>query len=133
MGRFFLAILAGFLAYVLVATGIETIGHQIYPAAQSIDFGNPEIVKSYMDKLPLAAKIFVLIAWCLGSMAAGFTSGLITKIKPALAAIILGGLVVCGVIAITMMISHPIWMSIIGLIAPIPFALLGNRLAKNCA
>jgi len=131
MGRFILAILAGFLAYVVVATGIETLGHQIYPAAQSVDFGNPEVAKSYMEKLPFAAKLFVLVAWCLGSMAAGFTSGSITKIRHALAAIILGGLVVCGVILITMMIPHPVWMIIVGLLTPIPFALLGNKLAKK--
>ena len=70
--------------------------------------------------------LLVLIGWVLGAFLGGWVAARIARHRRA-AALVIGALVVLGVVANNMMIPHPLWMTIAGVLLPIPAAWLAAR------
>ena len=117
------------IALVLVMV-IESIGHSIYPPPADLDLNDLETLAAHIEKLPLGAFVFVLAAWALGAYGGGVVAGVIARARPFLMASIVGGLIMAGTIAQLVLIPHPLWFSVTGIIAIVVMTLLAGVTVK---
>lgn len=131
MGRTILGVAAGMLACVAVIMGVEALGHLVYLPPPGLDPSRPEDVAALVANAPPGAMALVVVAWVVGSFAGGFVAARIARDRPRLAAVLVSALVLAGVVAMIVAIPrHPYWMSALGLLLPVPAALLGASLAR---
>jgi pimeloyl-ACP methyl ester carboxylesterase len=131
MGRTILGVVAGMLVCVAVIMGIEALGHLAWPPPPGLDPSRPEDVAALVADAPAGAMALVVLAWVLGSFAGGFVAAKVARQRPRLAAVLVSALVLAGVVAMIVAIpQHPYWMSALGLLLPVPAALLGAALAR---
>jgi len=72
--RKFLGILAGLAALIVVVWIVEAIGHSIWPPPPGVNPSDPAQLAGLMDKIPLAAKAAVIVAWFLGAVAGAWVA-----------------------------------------------------------
>jgi hypothetical protein len=77
MLRVILGVLAGVVVGVVVIGLVEGMGHMIFPPPPGVDLTDPTQLKSAMAKVPVQAKIAVLIGWFLGTLAGASTANLV--------------------------------------------------------
>ncbi|MDX1984226.1 MAG: hypothetical protein SFV51_28380 [Bryobacteraceae bacterium] len=127
MLRTVLASLAGILAGGLVVGVVETAGHMIFPPPAGVDVSNTESLAALMSQIPVGAKLLVVLAWALGSLAAGWVAAKISRGAPLLPALIAGAGLLAGGAYTLFTIPHPLWMMAAGLLLPLPMAWLGSK------
>jgi hypothetical protein len=127
MLRMLLAAIAGVLAGGLTVALVETAGHMIFPPPPGADVSNPESLAALMSQIPLGAKLFVVLAWTAGALAAGCTASRISKASPVVPALIAGTVLLAGGAYTLFTIPHPAWMMAAGLLLPLPMAWLGTK------
>ncbi len=71
----------------------------------------------------------MVAGWTLGSLVGGYIAARISRLHKRGAALSIGILMVVLVIMNILMIPHPLWLSVLGVTLPVPFALLGRKLA----
>lgn len=133
MLRLILATLAGILVSGLVVGLVEALNMMLYPPPAGIDLHDPAQVVEMVAALPTTALVVVLIAWSVGSFSGGWVAARLAKHHQAIVAAIVGAFILAGVIYNVTVLPHPMWMSILGLLLPIPSALFGARLARTAA
>ncbi|MDQ3056330.1 MAG: hypothetical protein M3Q96_01060 [Pseudomonadota bacterium] len=131
MGRTILGVIAGLMTMFIVIMAIEAAGHAVYPPPAGLNPMLAEDMAKIMMAMPVAAKAMVVVAWVVGAFAGGWVAAKIARLHPRIAAVIVAAMVVAGVVGmILQMPEHPLWMSALGLLLPIPAALLGSKLAR---
>jgi hypothetical protein len=63
MGRNIGAGIAGVIVAIALVWVVEFAGHSIYPTPADLDYGNSDVMRAYIDTLPLGALLAVAIAW----------------------------------------------------------------------
>ncbi len=130
MLRSLLGVIVGVFAMWLVVAGIEFASHMVYPPPAGLDPMQPADLEKILAAAPVAALALVVVAWVLGAFAGGWVAARIAK-HPRIAAVLVAMGVMAGVAGmIAMMPRHPVWMSSLGILLPIPAALFAARLAK---
>ena len=130
MGRAILGVLAGLVAMFVVIMCIEYVGHMVYPPPPGLNPMVTEDLSAIMASQPAAAKAFVVVAWVVGAFVGGWVAARISRTYPRAAAMIVALMVVAGVVGMILQLpGHPRWMAALGLLLPIPAALLGAKLA----
>jgi hypothetical protein len=117
------------VAFVLVGV-IEAIGEVVYPPPAGVDFGRPDQLGSYMQRLPGGALAFVLAAWILATFLGGLVAAWIARSRTALVTAIVGALVLAATIANFVLIPHPAWMVAAGVVGIAIAAYLAGRLMR---
>ena len=130
MGRTVLGVVAGLATMFVVILLVEWLGAQAFPPPDGLDMGNPEALATAMAQMPLGALAVIVVAWLLGAFAGGWVAARIAGQHPRVAAVIVALAVVAGVVMMVLSIPHPLWMSMVGLLLPVPMALAGARLAR---
>jgi hypothetical protein len=131
MGRTILGILAGLVAMSVTITGIEFVGQLIYPPPPGLNPNLPEDLALIMAAAPLAAKAVVVLAWATGAFVGGWVAAKLARRHPRTAAALIAVAVMAGVLGMMVLLpSHPRWMAALGLLLPLPAALLAARLAR---
>lgn len=129
MGRTILAVIAGLVAMAISVAAIQMLGHALYPPPPGTDFNDPAQVRALMATAPAVALGFVIVAWSVGSLVGAWLAARLSRGHPRGAALAIG-LVMLALVAINLwMIPHPAWMVALGLLLPLPAALLGRELA----
>ena len=131
MGRNIVAGIAGVLIAGTLVWIVEMAGHAIYPIPADIDFSNKEAMRTYVSALPLGALLFVGGAWFVGAFGGTFAACKIGRAKPEVYALVVGGFMLAATLANLVMIPHPQWFSIAGLIGIIIATWLGMRLGSS--
>ena len=133
MGRTILGAVVGLVVAVITIMLVEFAGHQVYPPPEGLNPMVTEDMAKIMQTLPFGAMLFVVVAWVIGAFDGGFVAALIArKGYPRAAAIVPALMVMAGVVAmIIQMPAHPKWMSVAGMLLPIPAALAGAWLAAK--
>ena len=130
MWRTLLGIVVGVVVMWLVVAGIEFASHAIYPPPAGLDPMQTADLEKILAASPLAALAMVVAAWLLGTFAGGWVAARIAN-HPRVAAVLVALGVMAGVAGmIAMMPNHPLWMSALGILLPIPAALIAARLAN---
>jgi len=117
------------VAFVLVGV-IEAIGEIVYPPPMGVDLGSPEQLATYMQRLPVGALAFVLAAWIVATFLGGLVAAWIARSRPALAAAIVGALVLAATIVNFVLVPHPAWMVAAGVAGIAIAAYLAGRLMR---
>lgn len=129
MARNAAAALAGIVTAFVLIMLIEKLGHIIYPPPPDLDFSDPQAMRPYIATLPFLALLFPMIAWVVGTFAGTFLACKIGTANPLLFAAIVGGLVLAGTIANLIVIEHPLWFSIVSLLAVAASAWIAAKVA----
>lgn len=131
MLRKIMGVVAGVVAGGVVVFAVEAMGHWVYPPPPGLDLSDPEGMKALIRTLPAGALLFVVFAWVLGAFAGGAVAGLIGRsLVPAL---VTGSIQLLFGIMTMVMIPHPMWMLILGILLPIPSAWAGGALLSRSA
>lgn len=124
LGTFSGALVAG-LALIGSWYGIA----EIYPLPTSTDFATAESLSAYAAATPSSAQACILGAWALAGLLGGWTAASISKARRGAAALVIGGLLTATVIVYATLIPNPEWMTVVGVLLPIPFAVLAALVA----
>ena len=125
------AALAGVVTAFVLVMLIEKVGLLIYPPPADLDFSDPEAIKPYIATLPFFALLFPMIAWVVATFTGSLVASKIGTANPLLFAGIVGGLIFAATIANLIMIPHPMWFSIVSLLAIAASAWIAARVASG--
>ena len=128
MLRTILGVIAGIVAAVLLMLGVEALATTLFPLPPGINPHNEADLARLVALAPLGMQALVVIGWALASLGGGWVAAKIAR-HPRGAALGVGLLIVAGSILNAVSIPHPLWMSALGVLLPVPLALLGARFA----
>ena len=131
MGRTIAGVVVGVVVAWLTIMLAEFASAPLHPVPAGLDMRDPESVAAFVATLPVSALLLVLAGWVLGGLVGGYVAASISR-KPR-AALTVGIVIVLGVIANAVMIPHPMWMTIAGVLLPVPAAWFGAKLATRRA
>ena len=124
---------AGIIVAGLLVWLVEMLGHTVYPPPTDINFADADAMRAYIDTLPIGALLFVAAAWFIGTLGGTFLACKLGDAKPMIYAIVVGGLMLVATVANLIMIPHPLWFSILGVIGILVAAWLGMTLGSGSA
>lgn len=120
---------AGLAAMLLSIFIVEFTGHLIWPPPETLSLAQPDMAASLIQTLPLGAKLVVLLAWGMGALFAGFFSTALARSHHRWLTLSLG-LLLCVLIGVNLtIIPHPLWMSMVAMLLPLPLSWLGFLMA----
>lgn len=126
MVRTILGILAGAVVAWLAISVCEFASLFLHRPAPGLDMRDPQALAAHIAAAPLSAMLLVVLGWSLAALLGAWVAARIARHKT-VAALFIGALVLLGVVANNMMIPHPLWMTIAGVVLPIPLAWLATR------
>ncbi|WP_179349776.1 hypothetical protein [Winogradskyella pacifica] len=129
--RNILATIIGFIAASVTVYIFESlIGQSLFPLPEGANAMDLEWLSSNMDKIPMGAKIFVVIAHFLGIVTGMFVAALISK-KSRIPSYIVGALMLAATFFNIVMLPKELWFTLSdGLFAIIGFY-LGHVVASK--
>ncbi len=131
MGRTILGMLLGVVTMMFTIYAVESIGHLLYPPPAGLDPSNPEHMQMIVAVAPAGAMAMLVLGWNAGAFVGGWVGARVARHARA-AAIFVALVVMAGVAGMIVMVpEHPKWVSALGLLLPIPVALVGARLAGH--
>lgn len=129
MGRTILGMLLGVVTMMFTVYVFEFIGHALYPPPVGLDPKNPDHLQLIVAAAPVGAMAMLVLAWAAGAFVGGWVGARIARHARA-AAIAVALFVMAGVAGMIVMVpEHPKWVSALGLLLPIPLALIAAKLA----
>ena len=123
--------IAGVVIAVTLVWLVEMVGHSVYPPPPNLDFADADAMRAYVSGLPIGAFLFVGGAWFVATLCGTFAACKIGTAKPIVFACVVGGLMLLATAANLMMIPHPLWFSILGVVGIIVAAWLGMTLSAR--
>ncbi len=119
------AVIGGTLFGVLVVMVVEGISSQIYKMPADLDMNDTEAMTQWINSLPIGAFLFVLAAWALGCFAGAFVARRIAPERSAVPGVIAWVLLTIASISTLILVPHPVWFSVVAVLACLLFGLLG--------
>lgn len=129
MARMFWGTFSGALSAGLALIGCWYGIAQIHPLPTDTDLATAESLSAYAAATPSSAQACILGAWALAGLLGGWTAARISKARRGAAALAIGGLLTATVIVYATLIPNPEWMTVVGVLLPIPFAVLAALVA----
>jgi len=129
MLRTVLAIVAGLITAMLVIFGVEAIGLLLFPPAAGIRLDTEADLARLVAMSTPAARAWLVFGWALGSFVGAWVAARISARHRRIAALAVALFIVAGTVMNAMVIAHPLWMNLLGILLPVPLALLAARLA----
>ncbi|WP_296386655.1 hypothetical protein [Winogradskyella sp.] len=108
----------------------SVIGHNLFPLPEGADPSNMEWIKNNMDKIPVGAKAFVVIAHFLGITVGMHVAAKISKTSM-IPSYIAGGLMLVATFATIFMLPKELWFTIADSILAIAGFFIGKSLAQK--
>jgi hypothetical protein len=102
---------------------------QIYPLPTNADFATAESLSAYAEATPSSVLACILGAWALAGLLGGWTAARIARAHRGAAALTIGGLLTATVIVYATLIPNAEWVTVVGVLLPIPFAVLAALMA----
>jgi hypothetical protein len=113
MLRAFWGIIAGGVAGIVTMMILESAGDAIFPAGVDLSKAGASLI--YMDRMPMAAKVMVLLGWAFASFLASALALRLGHSKNPRVGWAAGAAVFLAGILSLAMIPHPWWMWAVGL------------------
>jgi len=130
MVRKILALIAGFLTFIIVVTIVQVINGLIFGMPKPETLNSPEAMQAYVSSMPTGSFLGLLVSYIVGSFSSGYLMKVISKWDSMLLPLVMGLIGTCGWAYTITQISHPIWVTIAGFLSYLPFTFLGYRTAK---
>ncbi len=121
--RNFLAVVGGIVLGGLLVGLILSISHRFYGATEEMSSYDPESIKNFLESLPIAAYVWVIIGHSVGAFVAAAIASRFTDDNHLYLGIVAAGiLLLFSIINYFTMIGHPTWFMIV---EPIVIVILG--------
>ncbi|MGI8561933.1 MAG: hypothetical protein ACR2J7_11000 [Luteimonas sp.] len=133
MGRTVLAVVAGLVVALLAMVSVEFLALQLWPPPPGFVLEDEADLARLVELATPAKKAAVVFGWALASFLGGWVAARVSHRHRTGAAVAIGVLVVAGVVFNAANIPHPMWMNVLGVLLPVPMALLAARLATKRA
>lgn len=125
--RYLIAVMTGVVVAFGLIIGLDMLGHMLYPEFV-VDPSMPRIVvAAVIAGLPLGAKLWVMGTWIVAAFVGGWLAARVGRDRTFWIAGIVGALVLAATAANLMMIPHPRWMAIAGLLGIVAATWLAGR------
>lgn len=129
MIRSTLAVLLGLVVALATMLLLEYLGMSLFPLPPGIDLDNEDDLARLVASATTGKKLWVLMGWTVAAFAGGWVAARTSRLHRIGAASAVGLLIVAGVMLNAAMLPHPVWMTIVGVLLPVPVAWLAARLA----
>jgi len=130
MIRSTLAVLLGLIVALATMLLLEYLGMSLFPLPPGIDLDNEEDLARLVASATTGKKLWVLMGWTAAAFAGGWVAARTSRLHRIGAALGVGLLIVVGVVLNAAMLPHPAWMTIVGVLLPVPVAWFAARLAS---
>lgn len=130
MVRKIFALLAGFVTFFVLVSIVQAISAGIYGMPTPEEMVNRELMSVFIARMPTSAFILLAFAYILGSFGSGFVMRKIAKLDSLVLPLIIGIFGTTAWAFNAYMYVHPVWVTVMGFLCFIPFAILGHRAAK---
>ena len=131
MGKNIAAGIAGVVIAFAIVWLIEAVGHSVYPPPPNLNFADADAMRAYTSTVPIGALLFVAGAWIVATLCGTFAACKIGHATPVIFAGVVGGLMLLATAANLILIPHPLWFSILGIVGIIVAAWLGMTLGAG--
>ena len=131
MLRTLLAVVAGVITAMLLMFALEAVGLMLFPPPAGLQINNEADLALLVEMSSTGKKAWVVFGWAMASLTGGWVAARISRLHPRGAALAVATLIVIGVVMNAMAIPHPLWMNALGVLLPVPMALLGARLTRR--
>ena len=121
-----IAVVLGLVSGFIVMAIMEAVSSSFYPPPATLDRHSKTALEAYIQGLPIGAFMWVLAAHGLGAFVAGFVFRAIVGKPCLIGACVVGGTCLLGGISNLLLISHPIWFTMIDPMLYLPMAILGG-------
>lgn len=129
MLRSILAVLAGLMAAWLTVSLFEFASMHTFPPPPGVDVRDPAQLAQLVARMPAGALGLVLAGWVVGALDGGLVARLVAR--RTMPAAIVGTCVALGALLMVVMVPHPMWMSLAGVLLPLPASLFGAWLVRG--
>ncbi|TWT17796.1 hypothetical protein FQY83_16000 [Luteimonas marina] len=130
MIRSTLAVLLGLIVALATMLLLEYLGMSLFPLPPGIDLDSEEDLARLVASATIGKKLWVLMGWTVAAFVGGWVAARISRRHRVGAALGVGLLIVAGVVLNAAMLPHPAWMTIVGVLLPVPVAWCAARLAS---
>jgi len=127
MLRTMLAIVTGLITAMLVIFGVEAVGLLFFPPPAGMRLETEADLARLVAMASPAAKAWLVFGWALGSFIGAWVAARISHRHRRIAALAVALFIVAGTAMNAMVIAHPLWMNLLGILLPVPLALLAAR------
>ncbi|RPD88255.1 hypothetical protein [Luteimonas sp. 100069] len=128
MIRTMFSVMLGMLVAMMVMLGLEFVGTRMFPMPAG-QLAEDADLATIVANAPTGKLVWVLLGWLIAAVCGGWVAARFARARRMAAAIAVGLLLVLGVLLNAWMLPHPLWMTLPGLIGPVPLAWCGGRLA----
>ena len=122
MVRTMLAIVCGILIAGLAIAAGGYASARVYPWPGHADFATYDSLSLYAAGAPAMALVWILVGWAAGGLAGGGTAAKIARTQGGGAALTVGALLTAVVIVYARLIPNAEWVTVIGVLLPLPCA-----------
>jgi len=127
-----LAVIAGAIIGSIVNMALVNAGPMVIPPPDGADITTMEGLKASMHLFQAEHFLFPFLAHALGTLVGAFLAAKIAGTHHRAFAFVIGGLFLIGGIANVMLLPSPLWFALADLLlAYLPMAWLGSKLAKH--
>jgi ABC-type antimicrobial peptide transport system permease subunit len=131
--RSVVAVVIGLAVAVLLIAIVEAVSSQVYHRPSGLDTADPAVMREYITALPAGAFAFVLVGWALGTFAGAWTAAKLAGRAPQRHANIVGTLLLGTGVANMLMLPHPAWVWVLGVIVFVGCGYGGGWVAARSA
>ena len=129
MLRSILAVTTGLATAIVTIWLFEFASMHAFPPPPGVNVGDPQQLAALVAGMPAMALVLVLAGWVVGALDGGIVARLIARRR--VPVIIVGAAVALGALLMVTMVPHPMWMTISGVVLPVPAALFGAWLVRG--
>jgi len=127
MIRTVVAVLLGLVVALATMLLVEYLGMSLFPLPPGINLDNEDDLARLVASASTGKKLWVLMGWTLAAFVGGWVASRISRRHRRGAALAVGALIVAGVLLNAAMLPHPAWMTVAGVLLPLPVAWLAAR------
>lgn len=133
MVRTIAALLLGLVVALATMLLVEYLGMSLFPLPPGVHFDSEEDLGRLVAESTTGKKLWVLMGWALASFAGAAAAARTSRRHATGAALCVGAMIVLGVLLNSAMLPHPAWMTVAGVLLPVPIAWLAAHLATRRA
>ncbi|HEY7809859.1 MAG TPA: hypothetical protein VIA98_05725 [Allosphingosinicella sp.] len=131
MGRTILGVVAGIIAAFATIWAIEMVHHLLYPVPDGVRLTNKPALAGYLSGMSLPQLLFIACGWLVGAFVGGVVAAKIAGRSKAVW--IVAGLVALAGIGNIFYVSHPLFLQISAIVAPLIGGWLATRAVSGRA
>jgi hypothetical protein len=133
VGRSVLAVIVGLVVASVIITAFEIVNSQVYPLPPGVDPTDQEALRAVAKDIPTGAFVLVIAGWAAGALAGAWSAGRIAGRSPLVHGLVVAVLLLTFGVINMLLIPHPLWVWLVGIVAFLGCGYAGARLATRPA